>query len=233
MNVASTACHPGTTIPACIRGVIFDMDGVLLDTERIWGLAEARLCRSYGASYGPDDEAATLGLLSLEACRRYARRFGLTESHAPRLERELVEMMCKELEGHVPSLPGARELVKRLTGRVGLGVASNSRRVIVTRAIERSGLADAFGVLVSADDVSRPKPAPDLYLAACERLAVSPTDALALEDSPVGAASAIAAGLRCIAVMPSAPPPDLAVDAQVGSLTELLTSMAPDPVGGT
>lgn len=233
MSHASAACHPGTTISARVRGVIFDMDGVLLDTERIWGVAEARLCRSYGASYGPDDEAATLGLLSLEACRHYARRFGLPESEAAHLERELVEMMCEELEGEVPLLPGARELIDRLIGRVGLGVASNSRRVIVIRAIQRSGLADVFGVLVSADDVSRPKPAPDLYLAACERLAVPPADALALEDSPVGAASAIAAGLRCIAVMPSAPPPDLPVDAHVASLAELLTSMAPDPVGGT
>ena len=224
MNAASAACHPGTTIPSCVRGVIFDMDGVLLDTERIWGLAEARLCRSYGASYGPDDEAATLGRLSLEACRHYARRFGLVESDAARLERELVEMMCEELEGEVPPLPGARELVERLTGRVGLGVASNSRRVIVTRAIERSGLAEAFGVLVSADDVSRPKPAPELYLAACERLAVSPTDALALEDSPVGATAALAAGLTCFAVMPTAPPDGLRVERWVRSLTELLAA---------
>jgi HAD superfamily hydrolase (TIGR01509 family) len=226
MTALSVPCHSGTTIPAAVRAVVFDMDGVLLDTERIWGLAEARLCERYGVTFGPTDEQATLGLLSLEACRHYARRFGLDASEAPRLERELVEMMCEELEGSVPPLPGARALVERLVGRVALAVASNSRRSVVVRSLERSGLADAFDTHLSADDVPRPKPAPDVYLAACARLCVPPAEALALEDSPVGATAAVAAGLRCIAVMPEPPADRLGVDRWIRSLTELLAPEA-------
>jgi HAD superfamily hydrolase (TIGR01509 family) len=218
----AAAMHPGTRIPTAFRALILDMDGVLLDTERIWGLAEAALCDRYGVDYGPADEAATHGVLIVEACQHYARRFGLTDADAPRLERELLDLMATELEGKVPPLPGAVELLDAVAPTIKLAVASNSRREVVDRALERAGLADRFAVVVSADDVPRPKPAPDLYLEACRLLAVEPSAALAIEDSRVGAAAALAGGLACYLLAPEPPSTDLPVTGWITSLTELL-----------
>ncbi|HEU4673647.1 MAG TPA: HAD family phosphatase [Candidatus Limnocylindrales bacterium] len=216
------AVHPGTLVPARIRAVAFDMDGVLLDTETLWGRAEARLCAAHGTTYGPSDETATLGVLALDACRWYASRFGLPETAAPDLEAELLAYMAAELAGPVEPLPGAVALIERLRGHVRLAVASNSRRVVVRQAVERSGLREAFDALLSSDDVVHPKPAPDLYLLACSRLGVAPGESLALEDSAVGATAALAAGLSCYLVR-AAPPPALPdVDAWIPSLVDLL-----------
>lgn len=225
-RAVATALHPGTRIPVTFRALLLDMDGVLLDTERIWGLAEAALCDRYGAIYGPADETATHGVLIVEACHHYARRFGLTDADAPRLERELLDLMAGELEGEVPPLPGAVELLDAVAGTMKLAVASNSRREVVDRALERAGLRDQFAAVVSADDVPRPKPAPDLYLEACRRLEVEPSAALAIEDSRVGAASALAGGLACYLLASEPPAADLPVTGWITSLTELLA-----PVG--
>jgi HAD superfamily hydrolase (TIGR01509 family) len=216
------AVHDGTRIPARISAVVFDMDGVLLDTEELWSRAEERLCAAHGVRRTPDDDAATLGVLVLEACRHYARRFGLPESAAPRLEAELLGFMATELDGPVTVLPGARELIDRLRDRIPVAVASNSRRVVVERAVAKAGLWSAFAAILSADDVARPKPAPDIYAEACRSMRVLPRDALALEDSPVGATAALAAGLSCYLVSPDPPPAGLGVDLRVGSLVELL-----------
>jgi HAD superfamily hydrolase (TIGR01509 family) len=202
------------------------MDGVLLDTERLWGRAEVRLCAAHGVDHGPEDEAATLGVLVLEACRHYARRFGLPDEAAPILEAELLALMAEELDGPVEPLPGAADLVARLRGRVRLGVASNSRRIVVERAVAKANVREVMDVVVSADDVARPKPAPDLYRLACDRLGVDPADALALEDSPVGASAAVAAGMSCYLVGPALPKDAPPVDAWIPSLVRLL---APAP----
>lgn len=215
--------HPGTLVPRSVRAVVFDMDGVLLDTERVWGRAEARLCAAHGVDFGEADEHATLGVLALEACRHYARRFGLPPEAARDLEAELLAFMADELEGPVDLLPGAAELIARLRERIPLAVASNSRRVVVERAIEKSGVGPDLAVVVSADDVARPKPAPNLYRLACTRLGVRPADALALEDSPVGAAAAIAAGLPTYLVSVSPPPAGLPVARCIATLTDLLS----------
>lgn len=221
------AMHDGTLIPARVAAVVFDMDGVLLDTEELWTRAEERLCATHGVRRTRDDDVATLGVPVLEACRHYARRFGLPESAAPELEAELLAFMATELDGPVTALPGAREIIDRLGGRVRLAVASNSRRAIVERAVAKAGLWTALAAILSADDVPLPKPAPDIYAEACRRMGVVPNDALALEDSPVGATAALAAGLWCYLVSLDPPPAGLAVDRHVGSLVELLPEGRP------
>jgi HAD superfamily hydrolase (TIGR01509 family) len=214
--------HPGTRVPASIDALILDLDGVLLDTERIWGIAEAALCRHHGVGYGPADERATHGLLIVDSCRYYARRFGLPETDWPQLERELLDLMAIELQGPVPTLPGALPLLDRLAGRVKLGIASNSRRVVVDRALAQAGLASAFDVVVSADDVERAKPAPDLYRLACLRLGIEPRRALAIEDSTIGATAAVAAGCVCYLLSPAAPSEAIGVSRWIQSLEQLL-----------
>src|SRR5690606_14002701 len=119
--------------------------------------------------------------------------------------------------------PGAVELVERLRAmKVPIGLASNSPRFLVDDALRTAGLAEVFDATVCASDVEHPKPAPGIYLLACERLGVDPSDALALEDSPSGIAAAKAAGLTCIAVPQFAETDVSAADEVIDSLERLL-----------
>lgn len=219
---AGGTCLAGTTIPDRFRAVVFDMDGVLLDTAPLWSRAEHRLWAAHGMRPTGNDAFATRGVPAIEACRHYARRFGLPDAAAAILETQLLGFMTRELDGPIDAMPGAAELVARLRLLVPLAVASNSRSVVVERAIARAGLAEAFDALVSADDVVRPKPAPDLYRLSCTRLGVPPADALAIEDAPVGAEAALSAGLTCYLLSPHASVPGLGVERHVSALTELL-----------
>src|SRR5206468_55025 len=120
---------------------------------------------------------------------------------------------------------GAVELVERLRGRVPLALASNSGREVVDTALATAQLGDAFDAIVTSDDVADGKPAPDIYLVACERLGVRPEDALALEDTASGIAAAKAAGLACIAVPQFAETDVSAADRVIDSLEELLAEV--------
>ena len=204
------------------RAVIFDMDGLLLDTEVLWQRSEARLFRRHGGEFTMADKLRAIGTPIDEACRYFAERLGLPVDEAPALERELLELMRHELARQVRGRPGAIELVRRLRGRVPLGLASNSYRDLVDLALKTAALTDAFDCVVTADDVARPKPAPDLYLLACQRLRVPPRDAVALEDSASGVAAAKAAGLACIAVPQYAETDVSAADRIIDSLEDLL-----------
>ena len=132
------------------------------------------------------------------------------------------EIMDGMLRLQVQGRPGAIELVERLRGRVPMALASNSSRQLVSTALATAGLTDAFDAIITADDVVAAKPAPDVYLLACERLGVAPEDSLALEDSPSGIAAAKAAGLACIAVPQFAETDVSAADRVIDSLEELL-----------
>jgi HAD superfamily hydrolase (TIGR01509 family) len=208
-------------LPGRFRAVVFDLDGLLLDTETGWHRAEAELLRRHGAAYTDADETATLGW-SLEATvRRYLPRLGLGSEAAGRISAELLDLVQLEYAVAVPR-PGAAELVGRLRGRVPLGIASNTARSLVLAALESAPFGDVFEAIVSAEEVAHPKPAPDIYLEACGRLGVEPPAAVALEDSTSGILAARAAGLTVIAV-PQWPTVDTsAADRVVLSLAELL-----------
>ena len=202
--------------------VVFDMDGLLLETEVLWQRAEARLFERHGAVFTFEDKLTVMGTSAAFTGQFFARRLGLPPGQAAALIREVSELMHEELQARVDARPGAVELVKRLRGRVRLGLASNSPRYLVDVALSSSGFADAFDAVVSSDDVVNHKPAPDLYLLACERLGVPPAQAVALEDTASGIASAKAAGLTCIAVPQFAETDVSAADRVITSLEELL-----------
>jgi HAD superfamily hydrolase (TIGR01509 family) len=204
------------------RAVVFDMDGLLLDTEVLWQRAEAELFRRHGAEYTIDDALAVMGTSFDVTARYFAERLGEPAERGAELFDELRVLMMAELRREVAARPGAVELVERLRNRVPLALASNSSRNLVDTALLTAGLADAFDAIVTADDVQHPKPAPDLYLLACERLGVRPGDALALEDTATGIAAAKAAGLTCIAVPQFAETDASAADRIIDSLEELL-----------
>jgi HAD superfamily hydrolase (TIGR01509 family) len=204
------------------RAVIFDMDGLLLETEVLWHRAEVRLFERHGAAFTFEDKLTVMGTSAAFTGEFFARRLGLSPDQASALIREVTELMHEELQARVDARPGAVELVKQLRGRVRLGLASNSPRFLVDAALGSSGFTDAFDAVISADDVTNHKPAPDLYLLACERLGVPPGEAVALEDTTSGIASAKAAGLTCIAVPQFAETDISAADRVIDSLEDLL-----------
>jgi HAD superfamily hydrolase (TIGR01509 family) len=209
-------------LPELYRAVVFDMDGLLLDTEILWHRAEVELFRRHGAEFTWDDKMAVIGTSFATTSRYFAERLGRTPGEGDALVTEMLEIMHGELQSQVDGRPGAVELVARLRGHTRLALASNSPRRLVDTALATAGVVDAFDAIVTSDDVEHPKPAPDLYLLACERLGVAPGEALALEDSPAGIAAAKAAGLTCIAVPQFAETDVSAADRVIDSLEELL-----------
>lgn len=206
------------------RAVIFDMDGLLLDTETLWHEAESELFERHGAVFSWDDKMAVMGTSFDVTAGYFADRLGVPPDEGPGLVDEMIGLMHERVRRQVDARPGAVELVARLRGLDGvrLGLASNSPRFLVDDALRTSGLSDAFETIVTADDVERSKPAPDIYVLACDRLGVEPSEAVALEDSPSGIAAAKAAGLVCIAVPQFAEIDVSAADEVVESLEALL-----------
>ena len=203
--------------------VVFDMDGLLLDTEELWHAAEAELFRRHGSEFTRDDQLRVIGTSYDVTARYFAERLGWPVERGGELVDESVALMHEQVRRQVDARPGAVELVAELRRRgVPVGLASNSPRFLIDDALATAGLADAFDAIVSADDVARPKPAPDIYLRACELLGVPPAQALALEDSVSGVTAAKAAGLACIAVPTLAETDVSAADRVIESLEELL-----------
>ncbi len=181
--------------------VIFDNDGLLLDTESVWTRAERDLFERRGADLTPTDKRELVGTSAAVAGVILERRLG-EPGRAARLIEELNDLVVAELEHGVEAMVGARELLHSLKLQgTPVGLVSNSPLRFVRRSLEIVGFADRFDVVVSAHEVAAPKPAPDPYLEACRRLGVEPTPAvIALEDSPTGVAAALAAGLTVIGV---------------------------------
>ena len=204
--------------------VIFDMDGLLLDTETLWHEAEVELFRRHGGEFTWDDKMAVIGTSYEHTSVYFADRLGLPRDQGAALVSEMLELMHGLVRKAVAARPGAVELVARLTelDGVSLGLASNSPRYLVDDALATAGMTDAFEVIVTSDDVEHAKPAPDIYRLACERLGVDPSDAIALEDSASGVASAKAAGLTVIGVPQFAETDVSAADRVVDSLEQLL-----------
>ncbi len=184
--------------------VVFDLDGLLLDTESVWTRAEVKLFARYGRVFGPDEKRRLIGTSGARAALIFEDMLDLP-GEGEALMIAVRNLVWIELEEGAPAQPGAPELVAALVQRgTPIGVASNSPRSIVGRALSFSVLEGPFGVVLGGDEVADPKPAPDVYLEACRRLGADPVASVALEDSPTGVAAAKAAGLRVIGV-PSFP----------------------------
>jgi HAD superfamily hydrolase (TIGR01509 family) len=187
--------------PAAPEAVIFDNDGLLLDTESVWTRAEEDLFDSRGTAFTPADKRELVGTSAAVAGAVLERRLE-EPGRAEELIEELNALVVAELEHGVEAMIGARELLHTLRGRgTPIGLVSNSPLVFVERSLQLVGFEDHFDVVLSAHEVAAPKPAPDPYLEACRRLGIQPgPDVVVLEDSPTGVAAARAAGLTVIGV---------------------------------
>ena len=181
--------------------VVFDNDGLLLDTESVWTRAEQDLFAARGIEFTPADKLELVGTSAEIAGRVLERRLG-EPGRAAELIEELNALVITELEHGVDAMVGARELLHALKERgTPIGLVSNSPLAFVVRSLEIAGFQDRFDVVVSAHETAAPKPAPDPYLEACRRLGVEPgPSVVALEDSPTGVAAARAAGLTVIGI---------------------------------
>jgi HAD superfamily hydrolase (TIGR01509 family) len=194
-----------------IEAVVFDMDGLLIQTEELWDEVRETLARERGGSYGPENQRTMMGMSSPEWSRYMHETVGLPES-PDEIAAEVVRRMAAGYREHLPLIEGAADAVRRLADRWPLGLASSSNRPLIDLALELSGLAPLFQTTVSSEEVARGKPSPDVYLEAARRLGVAPERIAAVEDSHSGIRSARAAGMRVIAVPnPSFPPGDEAL----------------------
>lgn len=183
------------------EAVIFDNDGLLLDTESVWTRAEHDLFERRGLEFTPANKRELVGTSAEIAGGILEQRLD-EPGRATALIEELNELVVAELEHGVEAMVGARELLHLLKQRgTPIGLVSNSPLGFVQRSLQIVGFHDRFDVVLSAHEVAAPKPAPDPYLEACRRLGVEPgPDVVALEDSPTGVAAARAAGLTVIGI---------------------------------
>ena len=207
-----------------IEAVVFDLDGVLLDSEEIWDRAREELARERGGRWHNRAQRDMMGMSSTEWSRYMADVIGLPEP-PEEINREVVRRLTELYREELPAIAGAREAVERLAARWPLGLASSSNRELIDLALELLGVEHLFTATVSSEEVARGKPAPDVYLEAARRLGVDPTTAAAVEDSHNGILSANAAGMRVIAIPNVHFPPDedalAAADVVLDSLAEL------------
>lgn len=182
-----------------IDAVVFDLDGVLVDTEEVWDEARRRLVAERGGRWHDRAQRDMMGMSSREWARYMHEELGLRES-----PEEISEAVVRRLEAlyreRLPLIPGAVEAVRRIGARWPLGVASSSNRPLIDLVLELSGLAPLFRATVSSEEVERGKPAPDVYLEAARRLGCDPARCAAIEDSENGIRSAAAAGMRVVAI---------------------------------
>jgi HAD superfamily hydrolase (TIGR01509 family) len=189
-----------------IKAVVFDMDGVLIDSEEVWSRVRAAVVARHGGHWTEDDQRNVMGDNSRQWSAYIKRTWNLSSSE-DEIFREVLAMMIASYEQELPVLPGAREAVALLGKRYPLAVASSSPRELILVALRLAGFAGDFTVVVSSDEVPHGKPAPDVYLLAAEKLGVAPVACLAIEDSTNGIRAALAAGMKTIAVPNPAYPP--------------------------
>jgi HAD superfamily hydrolase (TIGR01509 family) len=183
------------------QAVVFDNDGLLLDTEDAWTRAEETLFARRGRVFTLDHKRSLIGSAHAVAALKLEAMLEM-QGEGEALMDELHGLVMEEALAGVQARPGAIELLEGLIqAGVPVAVASNSRREFVERTLSGAGLLDGrFGAVVSVEDVQRPKPAPDIYLEACRRLGAEPAACAALEDSPTGVSAAVAAGMYVIGV---------------------------------
>jgi HAD superfamily hydrolase (TIGR01509 family) len=215
-----------------IGAVVFDLDGVIVDSEQVWDDVREAYALEQGGRYPPEAARAMMGMSSPEWSAYMAESLGVPGT-PEEINAAIVERMLARYGESPPLLPGAVAAVRRVGARWPLAIASSSNPELIEVVVRRAGLADLFRVAVSSQEVERGKPAPDVYLEAARRLGVDPTRCAAVEDSHNGLRSAHAAGMRVIAVPNVHFPPDAEAialaDVVLGSVADLTPAVVEAP----
>jgi HAD superfamily hydrolase (TIGR01509 family) len=215
-----------------IVSVVFDMDGVLVDTEHLWDEVREELTGEWGGRYTPEAQEAMMGMSSHEWSRYLHETVGLRESPET-INAEVVRRMLARYEIELPVVPGAGEAVRRLADDgYRLAVASSSNRELIDAVLRRLELAALFEATVSSEEVGRGKPAPDVYLEAARRLDLPASRCAAVEDSASGIRAAREAGMRVIAYPNRHYPPAADVLASADVVIDSLDALGSTTVAG-
>jgi HAD superfamily hydrolase (TIGR01509 family) len=212
-----------------IAAVVFDLDGVLIDSEPVWERVRRGLVAERGGQWAPDAQRRLMGMSTPEWARYLSVDLGVGLP-PDKVAALVIDRMAASYREHLPLLPGAVEAVRLLAARWPLGLASSAPAVLIGTVLDSAGLRPCFQVTMSTEQVPHGKPAPDIYLAVTARLGCSPPDCAAVEDSSNGLRSAAAAGLRVIAIPHPRYPPDPDALAAASLVLPTLADLTADAV---
>ncbi|MGK5444302.1 HAD family hydrolase [Micromonospora sp. URMC 105] len=182
-----------------VDAVVFDLDGVIVDSEPVWEEVRRAYVAAHGGTWQPDTQRRLMGMSTGEWADYLSAELGV-DRDAGQVATEVVEEMTRRYARHVPLIDDADRVVRRIAGRWPLGLASSSPTRLIAAALAAMDLTDAFRVTLSTEQTARGKPAPDVYLAVADRLGVDPARCVAVEDSSNGVRSAAAAGMPVVAI---------------------------------
>ena len=208
-----------------IAAVVFDMDGVIVDTEQVWDEVREQLVADWGGRYSSAAQRAMMGMSSGEWSRYMHDDLGLSQT-PEEINGEVVLRMLHRYRAELPLVEGAVDAVRGLSGSFPLAVASSSNRPLIDAVLDTAGIAGCFAATVSSEEVARGKPSPDVYLEAARRLDVDPGLCVAVEDSANGIRAAATAGMRVIAYPNRHYPPDAAALALAPIVIDSLAELA-------
>jgi HAD superfamily hydrolase (TIGR01509 family) len=214
-----------------VEAVVFDLDGVLIDSERVWDRARRELVAETGGRWSERATEEMLGMSSREWSRFVHDRLGVTLAPAE-INARVVQRVLASYERELPLLPGAVAAVRRTAAVWPLGLASSANRPVIDAVLASSGLDACFKVTVSGEEVAHGKPAPDVYLVATDKLGADPRSSAAIEDSANGLRAAAAAGMTVIAVPNREFPPDADALRLADLEIESLEQLTPDTIEG-
>jgi HAD superfamily hydrolase (TIGR01509 family) len=214
-----------------IEAVVFDLDGVLLDTEELWDEARQQIAEERGGRWRPDAQRAMMGMSSPEWSRYMHDVIGVPDP-PEQISAEVVERLAELYRRQLPLIDGAVEALDRIGARWPLAIASSSNRPLIDLFLELTGTGELFRATVSSEEVANGKPAPDVYLEAAARLGVVPDRCAAIEDSENGIRSASTAEMVVVAIPNRVFPPGPEALTLADVVLESLDELTPDAISG-
>ncbi|GAA2865991.1 haloacid dehalogenase [Actinoplanes cyaneus] len=212
-----------------ITAIVFDLDGVIIDSEEVWEEVRRGYVAEHGREFLPDTQDRMMGMSTAEWSAHLADEVGVPLP-ATRVAADVLERMAARYAESLPLIPGAVETVRALGKHYRLALASSSSRLLIDKVLETAGLTGEFEVTLSTEEVPRGKPAPDVYLTAVTRLGLTREVCAAIEDSSNGLRSAAAAGLTVIAVPHGVYPPAPDALARATLVVTSVTEVTPEVV---
>ncbi|MEH0824474.1 MULTISPECIES: HAD family hydrolase [unclassified Micromonospora] len=210
-----------------VDAVLFDLDGVIVDSEPVWEEVRRAYVAEHGGIWQPDTQRRLMGMSTAEWAEYLSGELGV-DRPAEQVATEVVTEMARRYAQRVPLIDGADAVVRRMAARWPLGLASSSPTRLIGAALDATGLAGAFGATLSTEETARGKPAPDVWLAVAQRLGVDPARCVAVEDSSNGVRSAAAAGCRVVAVPHTSYPLDPDAEALAAVLLPSIGALTPE-----